>query len=177
MELNPGEDLISFSEIARGMNQPWSTFSRKPAKQTLEPAEEVKYEYAENAVPRAIAPSMKETSFPSLPGPSSFRDAGLKAPNLMDAPLEDSKFGSIWDTKRITTTAQKSIPPPSTKTLPVTDGAVKAGVLPPSHTRPLITPLPEKEYAPHDPKNPAFRAQKYWVSFTKKFRCPHRFCK
>ncbi|QSZ37166.1 hypothetical protein DSL72_009260 [Monilinia vaccinii-corymbosi] len=177
MELQPGEDLISFTDVVKGMSQPWGIPSKKIAKETPKPAEEVKYECFDDSFPIAIAPSMKESNFPPLPSANNFKDAGMKAPNFMDTPLDDSKFSSIWDTKHIIANAQTPIPPPPTAASPVTDVAARAGGLPPLRMRPLVNPLPEKEYAPYDPNDPKFRAQRYWVPFTQKFKCPHRLCK
>ncbi|KAB8295933.1 hypothetical protein EYC80_008753 [Monilinia laxa] len=183
MDLQPDEDLISFTEIAKGMSQPWGVSSKKMAKETPKPNKEVKYESVENSFPIAIAPSMEESNFPSLPSASNFKDAGMKAPNFMDAPLDDSKFSSIWDTKHIVSNSRKHVPPPpmgvppSTAAPPVKDVAARAGVLPPLRMRALVNPLPEKEYAPYDPKDPTFRAQRYWVPFTQKFKCPQKLCK
>ncbi|KAI9649218.1 hypothetical protein NHQ30_001786 [Ciborinia camelliae] len=174
MELQPEEDLICFTEVDKAMSVSWGP--KKVAKNSA-PPEEVKYEYVENGYPIPIAPSMKESNFPPLPSGNNFKDEGMKAPNFMDAPVEDSKFTSIWDTKHIIANARKPIPPPSTTAPPVTDVASRTGGLPPLRMRPLVNPLPEKEYAPYDPKDPSFRAQKYWVSFTQKYKCPHRLCK
>ncbi|ATZ52830.1 hypothetical protein BCIN_08g04580 [Botrytis cinerea B05.10] len=177
MELQPEEDLISFGEVDKAMSIPWGITSKKAAKEKPKPTEEVQYEYVENSFPVAIAPSMKEDNFPPLPNGSQFRDAGMKAPNFMDAPLEDSKFTSIWDTKHMFANSRKSIAPPSIEAPAVTGVATRTGGLPPLRMRALVTPLPEKEHAPYDPKDPSFRSQRYWVAFTRKYQCPHRFCK
>lgn len=177
MDIQPDEDLISFTDIAKGMSQPWGLSSKNMAKEAPKPKEEVKYECVENSFPIAIAPSMEESNFPLLPSASNFRDAGMKAPNFMDAPLDDSKFSSIWDTKHIVSNARKPTPPPPMAAPPVTNVAARTGALPPLRMRSLVNPLPEKEYAPYDPKDPTFRAQRYWVPFTQKFKCPHKFCK
>ncbi|KAF7865205.1 hypothetical protein EAF04_006182 [Stromatinia cepivora] len=177
MELQPEEDLIFLGEVDKAMSIPWGTFSKKVAKADPKPTEEVKYEYVEDGFPIAIAPSMEESNFPPLPSGSNFKDAGMKAPNFMDAPFEDSSLTSIWDTKHIIANARKPIPQPPTEAPPVTDIAARAGGLPPLRMRALVNPLPEKEYAPYDPKDPSFRAQRYWVTFTRKYKCPHRLCK
>ena len=177
MELQPEEDLISFGEVDKAMSIPWGVTSKKAAKEKPKLTEEVQYEYGENSFPVAIAPSMKEDNFPPLPNGSQFRDAGMKAPNFMDAPLEDSKFTSIWDTKHMFANSRKSIAPPSIEKPAVTGVATRTGGLPPLRMRALVTPLPEKEHAPYDPKDPSFRSQRYWVAFTRKYQCPHRFCK
>ncbi|ESZ96375.1 hypothetical protein SBOR_3207 [Sclerotinia borealis F-4128] len=176
MKLQPEEDLISFTEVGKAMSTPWRKPSKKRA-EIPEPTKEVKYEYVENGFPIPIAPSMKEDNFPSLPSVNDFKDAGMKAPNFMDAPFEDSKFNSIWDSQHIIANARKPVSPPPKAAAPVTDAIARTGGLPPLRMRPLVNPLPEKEYAPYDPKDPAFRAQRYWVPFTKKYKCPHRLCK
>ncbi|KAF7899889.1 hypothetical protein EAF00_004225 [Botryotinia globosa] len=177
MELQPEEDLICFGEVDKAMSIPWGGISKKTTREKPKLTEEVQYEYVENCFPIAIAPSMKEDNFPPLPNASQFRDAGMKAPNYMDAPLEDSKFTSIWDTKHIIANARKPIPPPSAEAPAVTDVATRSGELPPLRMRALVNPLPEKEYALYDPEDPSFRAQRYWVAFTRKYQCPHRLCK
>lgn len=155
------------------MSKPWGVPSKKSTSKSIE---EVHYEYPEDGFPIAIPPPMKESNFPALPSASNFKDIGMKAPNFMDAPLEEPKFTSIWDSNRIFANTRNDNPSAPTAATPATGVAARAGELQPLHERALIKPLPEKEYAPFDPSDPTFRAQRYWVPFTQKFKCPHRLC-
>ena len=52
-------------------------------------------------------------------------------------------------------------------------------VAPPAEMLRTMTTDAKKEkndWPEHDPDNPTFRVQKYWVSFTGKYKCPHRYC-
>ncbi|PQE07296.1 hypothetical protein CJF32_00005189 [Rutstroemia sp. NJR-2017a WRK4] len=169
------DDLMSFNkdEITKGMSKNTWSASKKGRTSTVR-TENTQYEYPEDDFPRPVAPSMKESNFPSLPT-KNFKDAGVSVPNLMDEPIVNISLGSIWDTKQLFPNATRPDVPsssPGTRN-PVTPD----GKGPQVRMRQLINPLPEKVWAPYDPSNPSFRAERYWVTFTKKYKCPHKLCK
>ncbi|RDW88445.1 hypothetical protein BP6252_00477 [Coleophoma cylindrospora] len=61
----------------------------------------------------------------------------------------------------------------------------KDGVVPPADLLALLTPTPQVPKEPgndlermeHDPDNPKFNINKYWVSFIRKYKCPHMGCR
>jgi hypothetical protein len=169
------DDLISFGkdDITKGMSKSTWSATKKSKTPTVK-TENIQYEYPENDFPRPLAPSMKENNFPSLPT-KNFKDAGFKVPNLMDEPIADISLGSIWDTKHLFPRATR---PDAPSSLPGTGNPVApSGEGPQLRVRQLINPLPEKVWAPYDPSDPSFRAERYWVTFTKKYKCPHKLCK
>jgi hypothetical protein len=169
------DDLISFNkdEITKGMSKTTWSASKKGRTSTAR-TENTQYEYPEDDFPRPVAPSMKESNFPSLPT-KNFKDAGVSVPNLMDEPIVDISLGSIWDTKQLFPSATRPDVPSSS---PGTRNSVTPdGKGPQVRMRQLINPLPEKVWAPYDPSNRSFRAERYWVTFTKKYKCPHKLCK
>lgn len=169
------DDLISFNkdDAMSGMNKNTWSASKKGSPATSK-AEKTRYEYPENDFPKPIVPSMNENLFPSLPT-KDFKDAGFKGPNLMDEPIADISLGSIWDTKQLfLSTTRPDVPSSS----PQSGNFVTVNGKPAqARMRQLIDPLPEKVWAPYDPSDPSFRAERYWVTFTKKYKCPHKFCK
>ncbi|KAM3066667.1 hypothetical protein ACMFMG_002379 [Clarireedia jacksonii] len=169
------DDLISFSkdDITKGMSKnTWS--APKKGKTSTGKVENVQYEYPENGFPRRIAPSMKENDFPSLPT-QEFKDAGFNVPNIMDEPIADMSLGSIWDTKHLFPWAVRADVPFSSSQ--AGDSVAPHGKGTQTRMRQLINPLPDKVWAPYDPSDPSFRAERYWVTFTKKYKCPHKLCK
>jgi hypothetical protein len=112
---------------------------------------------AENTVrPNPVTFAMKEVEFPQL---------ASKQPDLLTG---DANVSSTQEQAGNPWTQKKNL-------FPDAPAAVRP---PPKQLQALQTPAQnaEQEWAPHDPNNPKWNPNEYFVSYTNKYKCPHDRC-
>jgi hypothetical protein len=107
--------------------------------------------WGENVEPKAAAPVFDQAKdFPAL---------NTKPQNVVDAPAVEMAGGNAWDMKqKLFADAPPAVAPPTELLKSLTINVAK------------------EEEDPLDPDSTIFKASKYYIVHTHKYKCPHRGC-
>ena len=103
--------------------------------------------------------------FPALPK-KTYKDSGVKLSDIVETPNKFLQENVAWMTKDA---LGKKLFPDAPKAVEPSAEILESLTLQP--------PEKDDQWMPHDPNNPDFIVSRYWVPFTRKYKCPHQGCR